>query len=593
MRLEDDLDIVVSDPNYFQKLAPDVEQEGDSSIKVRIYTLDMPAAPTSYKVIYQRVIDRYNSGGYPSTTINNSTNPKTISGLVPGAMYQIKTQAVGPNSEGNTITVFFKLTGTTVNPSTIKGREDYYDSILSKLEKIDDYESGTIVGTRFNLYEETQASKSVRDISYLRLYGGKSVDNKYTYAYRDFESITIPVSTSSDGLTEYPAGQYYYYGFGTSFVFPPKVVYEPQEAGIGFFLNDKGSSGYYVTFATTRTATAKEHTPIRIFKVKGKQITQLTPSKKSTDKSLATLFAGTQHTLDVKVQVSEDAIIITGYINGYEIKATDKNVDSGVKPNAIVPISKRVALLAASGMVSFDYVYATNLKASEYDSKSAFNPYEGQFSNDYLRGQYGDIVYSFQNDNAREEDLKTSYDEFGAVAREMVRKKVKFGGGAAFPNDWTTGANKRIKILSQDKSHFGAEAFVINNTSTTAPLSDGGVNSFAVIGSTIGFSGDIEYFTDPPSEYAVAEPATFNSYWLQTQEDVESLAYWIKTSIVNKAKTINMTVFGNPLISVGDIITVKYDYQKFTGSSNQKIIVTHVFHRYENGLQTTIKGRTI
>jgi len=593
MRLEDDLDIVVSDPNYLQKLAPDVEQEGDSSIKVRIYTLGMPAAPTSYKVIYQRVIDRYNSGGYPSTTINNSANPKTISGLVPGAMYQIKTQAVGPSSEGNTMTVFFKLTGTTVNPSIIKGREDYYDSILSKLEKIDDYESGTIVGTRFNLYEETQASKSVRDISYLRLYGGKSVDNKYTYAYRDFESITIPASTSSDGLTEYPAGQYYYYGFGTSFVFPPKVVYEPQEAGIGFFLNDKGSSGYYVTFATTRTATAKEHTPIRIFKVKGKQITQLTPSKKSTDKSLATLFAGTQHTLDVKVQVSEDVIIITAYINGYEIKATDRNVDSGTKPNAIVPISKRVALLAASGMVSFDYVYATNLKASEYDSRSALNPYEGQFSNDYLRGQYGDIVYSFQNDDAREEDLKTSYDEFGSVAREIVRRKVAFGGGAAFPNDWTTGANTRVKILSQDKSHFGAEAFIINNTSTTAPLSDGGVNSFAVIGSTIGFSGDIEYFTDPPSEYAVAEPATFNSYWLQTQEDVESLAYWIKTRVANKAKIINMTVFGNPLISVGDIITVKYDYQKFTGSDSQKIIVTHVSHRYENGLETKIKGRTI
>jgi hypothetical protein len=52
-----------------------------------------------------------------------------------------------------------------------------------------------------------------------------------------------------------------------------------------------------------------------------------------------------------------------------------------------------------------------------------------------------------------------------------------------------------------------------------------------------------------------------------------------------------MNVFGNPLISVGDIITVNYPYHQFDNTQN--IIVTSVNHEYNNGLTTSIVGRTI
>jgi hypothetical protein len=52
-----------------------------------------------------------------------------------------------------------------------------------------------------------------------------------------------------------------------------------------------------------------------------------------------------------------------------------------------------------------------------------------------------------------------------------------------------------------------------------------------------------------------------------------------------------MEVFGNPLISVGDIVTVKYTYQGFAGI--EKLIVTSVSHRYSNGLETSITCRTL
>jgi len=52
-----------------------------------------------------------------------------------------------------------------------------------------------------------------------------------------------------------------------------------------------------------------------------------------------------------------------------------------------------------------------------------------------------------------------------------------------------------------------------------------------------------------------------------------------------------MEIFGNPLISVGDIVTIKYVYQGLAGT--EKFIVTAVQHNYNEGLSTTITCRTL
>jgi hypothetical protein len=52
-----------------------------------------------------------------------------------------------------------------------------------------------------------------------------------------------------------------------------------------------------------------------------------------------------------------------------------------------------------------------------------------------------------------------------------------------------------------------------------------------------------------------------------------------------------MEIFGNPLIQVGDIVSVKYNYQNFTGE--EPLIVTNIRHTFNAGLQTSITCRTI
>ena len=60
---------------------------------------------------------------------------------------------------------------------------------------------------------------------------------------------------------------------------------------------------------------------------------------------------------------------------------------------------------------------------------------------------------------------------------------------------------------------------------------------------------------------------------------------------MNKGKVVSMEVFGNPMISVGDIISITYPYNGFSGS--ERLIVTNVTQSFDQGLSTDITCRLI
>ena len=156
---------------------------------------------------------------------------------------------------------------------------------------------------------------------------------------------------------------------------------------------------------------------------------------------------------------------------------------------------------------------------------------------------------------------------------------------------WSTAGNKSVNIIGQSVSNFNAEAYVLNNTSTTVPLSNGAEAGFFIYGNSISSSGTLEYSTDDSAEYANKEPVIFESRWLQNEYDVKQLANFIKTKAINKGKLINMEVFGNPLLSVGDIVKVKYTYQGLLGT--EAMIITDINQAFEEGINTSITCRTL
>jgi hypothetical protein len=236
-------------------------------------------------------------------------------------------------------------------------------------------------------------------------------------------------------------------------------------------------------------------------------------------------------------------------------------------------------------------VYGTDIDAKKYnDSEFVSNMYRGSFSNDYLDIGFGDIIYnnSLEQDNAAK---PAGIDEFGTSVREIRKVSLRYNSAPAYPIKFSTGLNTSVKILGSKVSNFGGETYVLNNSSALTPLNDEKAATFYIYGDTIAPSGTLEYNSDILSDYINQEPIIFESSWLQNLSDVEALGAWIKNNIVNKGKLINLSVFGNPFIAVGDIVSVKYSYQGLDGT--QKFIVTNVRHSFSDGLDTEITCRSL
>lgn len=559
--------------NLYQIEEPDITQSAASStsIVVKISMVGVAGTPTSFIVKYQPLASDGITLTGSEQTITSNTNSITVAGLSLGTDYRIKTQLSNSSGVGNIMSVSYYLSS---NPE-LSGK----------------------VGVAKNINEKVTAK------SYLSISGtNQPGDKRYSVAYKNFDSIQLPVSgtnyTNVD-ITEIGPTRTVknydteiFYSFGTSVIFNPNVKEPVQAAAIGFFLGgEKVDTGYFLEIMPQKSASALGTNTLQIYKLApGKQIKKLSISGKGNSFGLASVFAGRVYNIDIKVKVYQKTVTITAYINGFKIEASDTT--TAAAKNEILDVSKKVGLVGILGTSLFDYVYADTINADQYAGDyQALNFYSGQFSTDFLDHAYGDLLYNFNNQDLDIVSKKNAFDEFGTVVRELYYRKVQFSQSPVTPIKWSVGANRSVVLLSQTYNQFGAEVLLLNNTSVTVPVSDQGVNSLAMLANPIGDSGQIQYSTSPPSPYSQVQPITLETKWLQNESDVSKLAEFIQNKAINKSKIVSMEVFGNPLISTGDVITINYPYQKLDTAI--KFIVIKVKQSFGEGLKTEITARTI
>lgn len=550
----------------------DISQTSLSSVEVSFTISNMSVTPTSYKVAWVKLL----SDGTPSGDVGDSgeqidtLSPVAIEGLEAGSTY--------------------KFTGTAYyNGAHGTGVASTYTMSLDSL-------NATIISSALDPKKLTAGK------SYMTLTNDDTSATSYSLVYRNFDAISLPVGigeviiqqqTNSNGVsTSVKSYATKCYSFGTTMFMDSNIDKPNQGGGLGFFLSGSGSDGYYIIVESTSLSVSEDHKSIRIVKVKGKKVTVLKDTQANSTNTLEGIYGGKAYAIDVKVKLSGISVEIVAYINGFKITATDKTDYLSSTPTKIVDPTDSVGLLCSKGVVKFDYVYATSIEEKQYnDSNYILNFYQGQFSNDLLTTSFGELTYYANNSTDAISTKKDAVDEFGTVVREIVKKIIKFDSRPSYPSRWTTGSNKLAQVIGSKISSFGAEAYVLNNSSSTIPLSDNNLASFYVYGNTLGQSGTMEYSTDELADYVTKEPVIFESQWLQNLTDVKALAEWIKTKVVNRGKIVSMTVFGNPLISIGDIITIKYVYQGLAGT--EKFIITRIGQSFNEGLETTITCRSL
>lgn len=545
---------------------PEIKFDSTSQITVTISKINMTTEPVNYSITYNEIDSSNVSVPGTVVTVTKTSNPFTISGLVQGKKYGISIKAYDGSLYGNSI---YRTFGMPIEYNVAGYKGVYVDPTKPAAAK-----------------------------SFLRMTNSSKDPKEYSVAYRTFNAITIPIVTPSYGNLGEQTDSYskQHYAFGTKLFLDSIINTTRQSAGFGFFVDGQGNDGYYVLIDSTESAGSVNKKEVRICKVRGGDIRVLTDSQKNTVTTLNGVYGGRSYDLDIKVQVNLKSVKITAYINGFKIVATDstgtvEDEEGKEISNKIIKPTKTIAVVCKFGEAIFDYVYGTDILEQAYkDSEFVKNMYRGSFSNDYLNVGFGEIIYnsSTEQDNSQK---PSALDEFGTSVREIKKVSLRYKSPPAYPIKFSTGVNTSVKILGSKLSNFGGEAYVLNNSAALTPLNDEGPATFYLYGNTIAPSGTLEYNSDILSEYINQEPVVFESSWLQNLSDVEALGTWIKSNIINKGRLINLSIFGNPFIAVGDIVSVKYSYQGLDGT--QKFIVTDVRHSFNEGLDTEIICRSL
>ncbi len=537
------------------KVAPTVTDNLDGSVRISIDTSFMNQVPELYRIVYVL------KDGAPSssTTVTSTSSSTTISNLQRGKTYVFKIRA---------------------EDGALYGNYHVIEKYISK--------DSNVAGETTKQLGGSSQSKSLLELT-------NSKDNfknkKWSVVYKRFDSL----SDEPEGNTET------YYSYGSALYMDSNFDNPNQSAAIGFFVSDGGQKGYYLSLETTSLAASANKKELRIMKATGGgNLVAIKDSQVSIAESLNGVYGGREYLVNIKVRFKRSngvkTVYIYGSVNGYKFSATDtdfENAEDKIKNVALTP-TKQVALVCKSGKVAFDYVYATDIKdKKEFDRLQLVGSIQnGIFNNDFLEAGFGNLIY---NQNV-EDDSKIipskAIDEFGTTVREIYTAKLKFDSRPVFPINISTGLNSGATLIGSKMGSFDAEFYLLNNSSTTIPV-DG--SSLYIYGNTLSESGQLEYKTNETSEYVSKEPVIFETKWIQNLEDVENLANWIKGKVINKGKLVDMEIFGNPAISVGEIITIKYPYASLSGDSEkERFIVTAVKHEYKDGgLITNISGRKI
>lgn len=378
-----------------------------------------------------------------------------------------------------------------------------------------------------------------------------------------------------------------YYAFGTGLFFGSDLDKVNSSGGIGVFTDSSGMNGYFIKLESTDVV-GSEKKQVRLLKSVSGNIRRI--DAKAGVKELALVYGATLYRVDVFIKTSATQNEIFISVNGNVLTHIDKDVANTDNPfDKKISPTDYVSLFCNLGQAHFDYVYANVITEKDYNDKVNVIKYRGQTGDATLNNLFGERIVS----NFEKQEVPGGFlEEFGPTAREIVRTNVKFENRPGFPLKVSTGINPYVQVLGSKMNSFGADVYVLNNAGTFMPLA-GGPHTYSIWGNYVSEPGVQEYSENlySANTYTSPDPVTFESKWIQNESDAKSLATFIKTQWSKQQSAIQLEVFGNPLVSVGEIITVNYPKNNLTGT--EKFLVTSVNLGFGEEASTRITARSI
>ncbi len=155
-------------------------------------------------------------------------------------------------------------------------------------------------------------------------------------------------------------------------------------------------------------------------------------------------------------------------------------------------------------------------------------------------------------------------------------------------------SNKNIKLTVTERTPFGMK-FTLENLTDTAQTVNGDAGgtaqSMLISGRVMHDAAEAKVERTIDAGLDAAEMVEFTSEWLQDKWSAELLAEWTLQRMSTDKQELNLTIVGNPLIEVADIVTVRHGELGLNGSI--RYVVYAVNQSWDAGLVTTIKAYEI
>lgn len=397
-----------------------------------------------------------------------------------------------------------------------------------------------------------------------------------------------------------------------------KTINNGVIAGIGWSIGElttgSGMTGYFIEIEDVGTIDGKsllaaKYRNLRLYKVindnnKLKPIllgnswvnVSSTPNnsidfaiKPSDGKSYAQIF-------DLEIIIKD-----SGNTRQYDIYWENQMVlsTSEVKSNILTETSKICLFVRGQSSAIYEYVYAygspLGIKALRTNNKNEKDYFFGKkniFSRCYLPSGITSMI------GIDKKNHTLYYEDFGRFAREVKKFDIRYNELSLKPQLISlSGFNKNYYVSDFETSSAGATFWLYNTSNGPITIDDASGTPLWISGFQLKqiSAGNIEsskfleredydkslddIYESNRKLYGKQE-LQITGEFINNRSQAESLAKWIITKLKKERKTINISIFPNPILKLGDKVGILYSAKYF--DDDKTYTITSINHSISN-----------
>ena len=371
-----------------------------------------------------------------------------------------------------------------------------------------------------------------------------------------------------------------------------------QRAGIVINSNGGNENGYYIELQPSSKVNRAARNEVIVFSRTGGNTT-LGGKGKNT-------FIAQEQWIDVDVSYS------TQGSGGYLLISINGNPSFKVNVPAaqVNPAGGRFGMFFRGDTdVEFEYLYAvTKPPGNKIDQTSWWDGRNGG----YLSQQWDtEWVFDWRNTTRRERKKsrrkqkrwnRMYMDEFGPWVHEIREFNVEFEPAPVADTRLLFNSRQAV-CLEYHSSSFGAN-FVLANTARRNVIINGddageysgwgevSNNVLMIYGRTVDVKEGqrVTRQNDTQIKLRGRVETEVDSNWIQSEAAANSLGDWINTHWSVGADELTVTIFGNPLLEIGDLVSIDFA-ERFMTTTTHKYFVLGVKTDWDAGIETTLTLR--